>query len=103
MKTETERMSDHAIKRMVEQLYDDLIAVGNIVRHAYGEREASNSLMQVRCCLIRTVSLHGFLVRSGSKPGRITLDVHAELARRQTWLAERQEVYKNQSGDRRVE
>ena len=37
MKTETERMSDHAIKRMVEQLYDDLIAVGNMVRHTYGE------------------------------------------------------------------
>jgi hypothetical protein len=42
------------------------------------------------------VSLHGFLVRSRSKPGRITLDVHGELVRRQKWLAERQEVYKNQ-------
>ena len=28
--------------------------------------------------------MHGFLVRSGSNPGRITLDVHSELARRQT-------------------
>jgi hypothetical protein len=31
------------------------------------------------------------------------LDGHAELARRQKWLAERQEIYKNQSRDRRVE
>jgi SAM-dependent methyltransferase len=31
LREETERMSDHAIKRMVEQLYDHLIAVGNIV------------------------------------------------------------------------
>jgi hypothetical protein len=59
MKTETERMSDHAIKRMVEQLYDDLIAVGNIVRHAYGER-ASKQLFDASAVLFDP---HGELAR----------------------------------------
>ena len=59
MKTETERMSDHAIKRMVERLYDDLIAVGNMVRHTYGEG-ASKQLFDASAVLV---------------------DPHAELAR----------------------
>ena len=64
---------------------DDLIAVGNIVRHAYGEG-ASKQLFDASTVLFDPHGeLDGFLVRSGSKPGRITLDVHAELARRQKW------------------
>ena len=51
MKTEIEQMSDHAIKRMVERLYDDLIAVGNIMRHSYGEG-ASKQLFDASAVLV---------------------------------------------------
>jgi hypothetical protein len=73
MKTETDRMSDHAIKRMVEQLYDDLIAVGNIVRHAYGE-SASKQLFDASAALFDP---HGELARLF---GEITLETRAHNA-----------------------
>jgi hypothetical protein len=59
MKTEIEQMSDHAIKRMVEHLYDELIAVGNMVRHTYGEN-ASKQFFDA---------------------GAVLFDPHGELAR----------------------
>jgi hypothetical protein len=78
----TERKSDFAVcKRMVEQLYDDLLAVGKIVRAAYGQ-EVSDQLFLASAVLNDP---HGELERLFDKiklqPGP-AIDVHAELERR---------------------
>jgi hypothetical protein len=73
MKTEIEQMSDHAIKRMVEHLYDELIAVGNMVRHTYGEK-ASKQLFDASAVLFDP---HGELAR---RFGEIRLETRAHNA-----------------------